>query len=382
MTYVVTRLYPAPSQVSIFDILNDVSDTQVKTRPITNGATMTRVVENIKPDLLEKFDIYGMILKLVEFNTTHKKLFEAERKSLYREFYIPKKSGGLRKIDAPNDELKDALRELKTMLERDFGALYHTAAYAYVTGRSTIDSVKRHQANDSHWFLKTDFSNFFGSTTLEFTMKMLSIIFPFSEVVAVPEGKEQLEKAISLAFLDGGLPQGTPISPLLTNLISIPIDHALAKHFSEKHMVYTRYADDILVSGQKDFRFSDEVAFINSTVREFGAPWQIKPQKTRYGSRAGSNWNLGVMLNADNQITIGHKRKKEFKAMIYNYLTDYKKGIQWDLNDVQTLQGLMAYYIMVEKATITHIIIETNKKLGMNLGRVLKADLGGRHSAV
>ena len=198
----------------------------------------------------------------------------------------------------------------------------------------------------------------------------------------IPGGKEALEKAISLGFLNGGLPQGTPLSPTLTNIVMIPIDHKLAQYFSGRHMVYTRYADDILVSCQVNFMFTDVVKYINDTVRnEFGAPYFIKPQKTRYGSSAGRNWNLGVMLNQDNEITIGHAKKKQFKAMIHNYICDYKKGIQWDLNDVQTLQGLMSYYIMIEKSYITHIIIEANKKHNVNLGRIMKADLGGRHSA-
>ena len=382
MPYVTTRLFPAPSQVSIFDVLNDLNDTEVHQRHVTNGATMTRFVETVTPKLLENINVPDLIEKLHDFNERHAKLFEADRKSLYREFHIPKKSGGLRKIDAPNDDLKECLREEVYMFISDFGALYHTSAYAYVKDRCTIDSVRRHQANESKWFLKTDFSNFFGSTTLEFTMKMLSQIFPFSEVAKVEDGKRELEKALSLGFLDGGLPQGTPLSPMLTNLIMIPIDHKLAQYFSSRHMVYTRYADDILISCQVGFRFTEVVEYINNVIHnEFGAPYLIKPQKTRYGSSAGQNWNLGVMLNKDNQITIGHAKKKQFKAMLHNYLTDYKKGVQWDLNDVQTLQGLMSYYLMVERPYITHLIIETNKKHGMNLARVLKEDLGGRHGA-
>lgn len=382
MPYITKRQVSTPKQVNIFDVLDNLDDTEIHDRKITKAGTVTRFVENVPEETLSKFDYNSMIETLKQFNEVHKNLFDKKRESLYREFKIPKKSGGLRTIDAPNDELKEALRELKSILENKFGALYHTAAYAYVRERCTVDAVKRHQANQSKWFLKTDFSNFFGSTTLEFTMRMLSKIFPFSEVMKIPGGKEALEKAISLGFLNGGLPQGTPLSPTLTNIVMIPIDHKLAQYFSGRHMVYTRYADDILVSCQVNFMFTDVVKYINDTVRnEFGAPYFIKPQKTRYGSSAGRNWNLGVMLNQDNEITIGHARKKQFKAMIHNYICDYKKGIQWDLNDVQTLQGLMSYYIMIEKSYITHIIIEANKKHNVNLGRIMKADLGGRHSA-
>lgn len=382
--YVVTRQFPTPVQVSIDDILNDIESQEIHTRHVTKGGTMTRVVDRIKPDAVQKMNIPHLVTILQEFNKSHEKLFAVEnRKSLYYEFYLPKKSGhGLRKIDAPNDELKEALRELKTILENDFNMLYHTSAYAYIKKRSTVDAVKRHQANQSRWFLKTDFSNFFGSTTLEFTMRMCEQIFPFSHVMTWPGGREALEKAFSLGFLDGGLPQGTPISPAITNLIMIPIDHRLANYFAEKQMVYTRYADDILVSSKVDFRYRETVDFINKVVREeFNAPYFIKPEKTRYGSSAGRNWNLGVMLNSDNEITIGHKRKKEFKAMINNYLNDFKAGIQWDLNDVQVFRGLMSYYEMIEKDTINYIIKTYNEKFNVDLKKVIKADLGGRHSA-
>lgn len=383
MPYIVTRQFPAPKQVSIDDILSDIDNQNVRSRHVTNGGTMTRIVEYVKPEIVRKINVPGLIRKLVEFNTVHQKLFEADRKSLYSEFYIPKKSGGLRKIDAPNEELKASLRELKAIFEDDFNMLYHTSAYAYVRGRSTVDAVKRHQANVSKWFLKTDFSNFFGSTTLEFTMKMFSMIFPFSEVVKVQEGKDALEKALSLAFLDGGLPQGTPISPAITNTIMIPIDHRLANYFAEKQMVYTRYADDTLISSKVDFRYRDVVGFINKVVHdEFGAPFMIKPEKTRYGSSAGRNWNLGVMLNKDNEITIGHQKKKQFKAMICNYVNDWKRGIRWDLNDVQVFRGLISYYIMVERGYIVHTIIEYNKKFGVNLMKMIHDDLGSRHTAV
>ena len=383
MPYIVTRQFPAPKQVSIDDILSDIDNQDVHVRHVTKGGTMTRVVDYVRYDIVRQMNIPGLIRKLREFNAIHEKLFEVDRKSLYSEFYIPKKSGGLRKIDAPNEELKAALRELKAIFEDDFNMLYHTSAYAYVKNRSTIDAVKRHQANVSKWFLKTDFSNFFGSTTLEFTMKMFSMIFPFSEVVKSEEGKAELEKALSLAFLDGGLPQGTPLSPAITNTIMIPIDHRLANYFAEKQMVYTRYADDILVSSKVDFKYREAVEFINKVVRdEFGAPFLIKPEKTRYGSSAGRNWNLGVMLNKDNEITIGHQKKKQFKAMICNYINDAKRGVRWDLNDVQVFRGLISYYIMVERGYIVHTIIEYNKKFNVNLMKMIHDDLGSRHTEI
>ena len=50
------------------------------------------------------------------------------------------------------------------------------------------------------------------------------------------------------------------------------------------------------------------------------------------------------MLNKDNEITIGHKNKKRFRAMVCSYLLDRQNGTPWSLHDVQVLAGLMSYY--------------------------------------
>jgi retron-type reverse transcriptase len=185
------------------------------------------------------------------------------------------------------------------LFEQHMFALYHTTAFAYVRGRSTIDAIKRHHYNESKWFLKLDFSNFFGSTTPEFVLEMLSLIFPFSEITKKREGVIALKKALSLCFLNNGLPQGTPISPFITNIMMLPIDHKLSnslRNFDSRRFVYTRYADDLLISCKIDFDKESVQKFVNDTLSEFKAPFTIKPEKTRYGS---SGAQLEFRVNAE-----------------------------------------------------------------------------------
>jgi len=241
-----------------------------------------------------------------------------------------------------------------------------------------VDAIKRHQKNESKWFIKLDFSNFFGSTTPEFVMRMLSLIFPFSEIVKHQDGKEELTKALSLCFLNGGLPQGTPISPFITNVMMIPLDHKLSnslRNFEKNRFVYTRYADDLLISCQYDFDKDKIQSFILDTLKEFSAPFTIKPEKTRYGSRAGRNWNLGIMLNKDNEITIGHKKKKHFKAMLDGYVRTKKAGGGWELHDVQVLSGLISYYRMIERSYIDYVLKTYSDKNQFDIEAGIKADL-------
>jgi hypothetical protein len=377
MPYITIKQPPVYYQISFEEMLAGVEDLSKYVMPnVTN--TRTVWVERPNAKLLENTDVERMIEVLKAFNISKETLYQADRVSLYHTFHIPKSSGGLRRIDAPLPELMNALRELKTLFEQYMFALYHTTSFAYVRGRSTIDAVKRHQRNESKWFLKLDFSNFFGNTTSEFVLNMFSMIFPFSEIVKNTKGKTELAKAISLCFLNNGLPQGTPISPFITNVMMIPLDHKISnglRDFDSRRFVYTRYADDILISCKIDFAQNKVQKFIIDTLTQFNAPFTIKPEKTRYGSAAGRNWNLGVMLNKGNQITIGHKRKKEFKAMLDNYIRGRKSGNGWDKHDIQVLNGIISYYKMIEREYIGYLLGQYSVKHKIDIERCIKSDL-------
>lgn len=384
MIYITTRAMPHTRQVAIEDLLFEEVDMSWFTPASVKDPMNTRTVKlETVPDRLRRlFDVSFATSLLRDFNIATAPLRSVSRDTLYTTFFIPKKSGGYRRIDAPKPELKDALYRLKGVFERDFLSLYHTSAFAYCKGRSIVDALKRHQFNESKWFLKTDFSNFFGSTTKSFVMESLSHIWPFSSVIATADGREQMEIALELCFLNGGLPQGTPISPLLTNLMMIPFDHYMANWCRDHNKVYTRYADDILISDKHYFMFNPIVQEINDELHRLNAPFRIKDQKTRYGSSAGANWNLGLMLNQDNQITIGWKRIKRLDHTMESFIRDFKQGVHWDLNQLQTFRGYLSYAIMVEKPVIETMIEKNNRKFGVNLRALLKQEMEGRTAPV
>ncbi len=377
MVYITVMQSPIYHQMTLEEFL--FQNFQAQTILNTNVSnTRTYAYETVSEHFTSRIDTDALIRKLVCFNDQTEALRAQERSTLYETFHIPKKSGGLRRIDAPKPELMNALRNLKTIFEEDFHALYHTSAFAYVKNRCTVDAVKRHQKNNSKWFGKLDLHDFFGSTTLDYVIKMFSMVFPFSEIVKFPNGEAELRKALDLAFLNGGLPQGTPLSPLITNVMMIPVDYKLAnafRDFDKQRFIYTRYADDFIISSKVDFDVHRVEKLVVDTLHEFGAPFTINESKTRYGSSAGRNWNLGVMLNKDNEITVGHKKKRQFQSMLYNYITDKRKGISWPREDIQTMQGLHSYYRMVEPETIDAIVKHTNEKMETDVLRLIKDDL-------
>lgn len=286
----------------------------------------------------------------------------------YYEFQIPKRSGGLRTINAPKTEFKEALSKVKDIFEQKIKCLAHNSAYAYTKQRSVMDALKVHQTNKSNWYLKIDLTNFFPNCTPNLIFTQLKQLYPFyyfdtpADII--------LKAIIDTCCLHGGLPQGTPMSPLLTNLVMVPYDYRISyalKRGAGEHWVYTRYADDILISSKSDFDWKK----MENALAENLKPFQIKHEKTRYGSRAGSNWNLGLMLNKDNNITLGSGKKKLINAMLNNFIRDYKNNIRWSREDVYQLQGHLSYLKQIEPNYYTYIVQKYEAKYDIKDYRVL-----------
>lgn len=427
MPYLVTRVKPRSNEIKIEDLLMDMV-TEKMLKPVTNGeatGTRTYFYKEIAPEKLEQLNIPRQIEALELWFENHKYLLEEledpqynhmlqaeltkkygsynteqiaeelkERgyrySDIYKTFYLLKSSSKpgqkkWRQIDAPREDLKEALSQLKQMFELMMdGCFYHTAAFAYIPKRRTVDLGIKHKNNKSNWFLKMDFSNFFGSTTPDFIMNMFSLVYPFSEIVKYDNGKKALENCLRLCVLDGGLPQGTPISPTLTNIIMIPIDHKLFNGLNKQRehgpsggeygYVYTRYADDIYISNRVKFDFRRVEKYVNSVLNYFGAPFKINKSKTRYASNAGANWMLGYMLNQDNEITVGHKRKKQLKAALSNFMMDVQAGEHWPLEEVQVLAGELAYCRSIETEQIDILLNRLSEKYG-NVRATIKTAL-------
>jgi len=277
----------------------------------------------------------------------------------YTQFMIPKRSGGLRTIDAPHETLKELQSAIAEYFQKVCKMHSHDAAFAYIPGRCALHAVQKHKNN--RWFLKLDIQDFFPSMTIQFVQDTLKQLFPLAvtwdELV-----HRKLLQYLDVCFLRGALPQGSPASPLLSNLCMIPFDTAINKalqDFDGHNFTYTRYADDMLISASHDFDWHKVQDLVQSKL---GTTFRLKQSKTRYASNSGRNWNLGLMLNQDNNITVGHARKERTKAMMFSLMKDGMASTL-TLQELQVLQGEIAYVASIEPAYIQALDAKYQNKL-------------------
>ncbi len=167
----------------------------------------------------------------------------AALKPRYREFALPKASGGTRRITAPDD---DTRRVQRTILRRLLARLpVHAAATGFEPGKSIVDNARPHAGRAV--VIRMDVRDFFGTTRA----KRISQYFR-----AIGWNRDTAELLTRLTTYGGALPQGAPTSPRLSNLVNYHLDARLSGLARRFGAAYTRYADDLTFSLERDDRES------------------------------------------------------------------------------------------------------------------------------
>lgn len=291
-----------------------------------------------KPVLGSEYTYNAKSLSKVDFVVFSKNAIQMSRKpeeEKYTSFKIPKRSGGFRTIEAPCDELKTVQQEMVKALEAT-GWLHSNNAHGFVKNRNCKTSVQVHQKNKSRWFLKMDIHDFFGSTTKEMIKEA------FNENSRLCEISEyRVNSILDICTKNGVLPQGAPTSPIMCNIVMNKYDYYINRYCAKHGLVYTRYADDILISSRVKWDYKETVEFIKETLN----PYTISENKTRFGSFNGRNWNLGMMYTNDYKITVGHHKKHILKCAVHNFCT---KEETRSLETYYNLMGQLAYCKYIE----------------------------------
>lgn len=153
----------------------------------------------------------------------------------YREVHIPKRRGGTRRLLIPDDVTKAMQRRI---LRRVLGGLRaHAAATGFERGKSIVENALPHCG--SAVVIRMDIVDFFTSTKSERVLRYFQW---------VGWDRESAEILTRLTTHEGGLPQGAPTSPRLSNLVNFYLDVQIANRAARRGGVYTRYADDITIS--------------------------------------------------------------------------------------------------------------------------------------
>ena len=182
----------------------------------------------------------------------------------YSRYRKPKSSGGWREIAEPDPRLK--YLQTRLVRQRLTTAPAHPAAVAYQAGRSTLNHVEPHLG--AAVIVTADVKDFFPST------RAGRIELWWRERVE----REAAEVLTLLTTDRGGLPQGAPSSPVLSNAVNFELDQKLFARATTAGARYTRYCDDLAFSWPHgDGPRADFERAVRGALHEFG--YALHPDK-------------------------------------------------------------------------------------------------------
>ena len=272
----------------------------------------------------------------------------------YRRFEIPKKTGGTRRISAPMPRLKRAQQWIRTEILEHVAV--HPAAHGFVRGRSIVTNAAAHTGQGV--VINLDLQDFFGTLTYPRVHGLFRSL-GYSPEVSTLLALVCTEAEIDTFDIDGHtwhvhaterhLPQGSPCSPVITNLVCRRLDRRLAGLASHLGFTYTRYADDLTFSSPAaDAPVRRVLRAVDKIVSD--EDFRIHPAKTRVMHRGRRQEVTGLVVN--DGVSVPRRLLKAWRATLFQVQRDGPAGKTFGLSNdvVASLIGFAAFVRMVDRA--------------------------------
>lgn len=227
---------------------------------------------------------------------------------------------GGRKLLKPKENLKLYHRFLNLFLF-ELLPINERVVFSYRKGFSAVNAVQRH--TQSKYFFQTDIQSFFDSIDQALTKKT---ILAGESHCPIADLSAHLDRIVNLVCIDDSIPVGLPASAPLSNAVLLDFDNEMERLCQERDLSYSRYADDIIISGQNQDAVQETGNAVQEKLHQFSSEkFFIHQGKTRFFQVGGKIKILGMLILPNGRISIDTKKKKELEVLLFFYLNDREK---------------------------------------------------------
>lgn len=294
------------------------------TSQIKSKEDLLNLLNRIKRDKIEEmgFDVskfHPFTMRHLNYYCNPNNVFRR-----YRQFHIKKKSGGSRVITTPrNRSFMMLLQAVNEILK----ATYSPSDYAmgFTEGRSVVTNATIHKGQN--YVFNIDLKDFFSSIEqfrvwkrlqlkpFNFPKQIANIIAGLCSMRQVRTVIDETKEHYNDKKFKYVLPQGSPVSPIITNMVCESLDRRLAGLAHRFGLHYSRYADDITFSSMHHVyapngKFHTELCRL---ITEQG--FTINADKTRLQKLGSRQEVTGIIVSQ--KLNVSKKYVRDIRNILY-----------------------------------------------------------------
>jgi len=209
-----------------------------------------------------------------------------------------------REIYKPDRELKFILKKInrKYLSKFDFPPFVHCGP----RGKSIVTAAQGHTEFSHH--VSLDIESFFDRVTKKVTEETL---------IKIGVNKNIVELISGIAIEDNRIPQGFPTSSSLSALVVSFVLQDFCLHFNKGEIIFSLYADDILISSNNESLLKLAEKFIDKQLWSIGLSLNSKKEVGKKGKKF--KW-LGLQIHP--WISLPRKTMVDLQKRVYEYKTN------------------------------------------------------------
>lgn len=267
------------------------------------------------------------------------------RVTAVKEVLIPKPNGGKRQLGIPTVKDRLVQQAISQVLSKRYDPTFSDQSYGFRPKRNAHQALCKaggYVAEGKDWIVDIDLAKFFDEVNHQRLLWQLSTRIGDKRVLRL------IGKFLRAGMMSAGMPnqrvkgtpQGSPLSPLLSNIVLDELD----KELERRGHRFVRYADDIIIMVGSELA-SERVMKSLSRFIEHRMRLKINQEKSKIIRPHELNF-LGHSILKDGSLGLSRKSEQRFKAKL-KQLTKRNRGISFEqlireLNPV--LRGWLNYF--------------------------------------
>lgn len=260
---------------------------------------------------------------------------------------IPKPNGGKRMLGIPSVLDRCIQQALVMTLQPTFEKQFSDHSYGFRPGRNAqmaVEQAQKYIKDGYRWVVEIDLSKFFDRVNHDILMSRVAKVIEDKAILKL------IRRYLNAGIMENGIvkprtegvPQGGPLSPLLSNIMLTELDRELEKRGHR----FCRYADDCNIYVKSE---EAAVRVLQSVTKYLEEALKLRVNRDKSGTfRPYESVFLGYTFHRYNstRIVVAEKSVKRLKVKLKEI---YRRGRGSSLKQTifkltQTLRGWRNYY--------------------------------------